>query len=66
MNDNELTKLLKVGLLTRELIKALEDLLNNIEDSNNYEIVEEYLKDLIHFSRRFIEKMLPKIKSERN
>ena len=66
MNENELTKLLNVGLLTRELIKALEDLLNNIEDSNDYEIVEEYQKDLIHFSRRFIEKMLPKIKSERN
>ena len=66
MNDNELTKLLNVGLLTRELIKALEDLLSNIEDSNDYEIVEEYQKDLIHFSRRFVEKMLPKIKSERN
>ena len=66
MNENELTKLLNVGLLIRELIKALEDLLSNIEDSNDYEIVEEYQKDLIHFSRRFIEKMLPKIKSERN
>ena len=66
MNDNELTKLLNVGLLTRELIKALEDLLSNIEDINDYEIVEEYQKDLLHFSRRFIEKMLPKIKSERN
>ena len=66
MNENELTKLLNVGLLIRELIKALEDLLSNIEDSNDYEIVEEYQKDLLHFSRRFVEKMLPKIKSERN
>ena len=66
MNDNELTKLLNVDLLKRELIKALEDLLSNIEDSNNYEIVEEYQKDLLHFSRRFVEKMLPKIKTERN
>ena len=66
MNDNELTKLLNVGLLTKELIKALGDLLSNIEDSNDYEIVEEYQKDLIHFSRRFVKKMLPKIKSERN
>ena len=66
MNDNELTKLLNVGLLTRELIKALEDLLSNIEDSNDYEIVEYYQKALIHFSKIFVEKMLPKIKSERN
>ena len=66
MNDNELTKLLNVGLLTKELIKSLEDLLDNIEDIDDYEIVEEYQRNLIHFSKIFVEKMLPKIKSERN
>ena len=66
MNDNELTKLLNVGLLTKKLIEALEDLLSNIEDIDYYEIVEEYQRNLIHFSKIFVEKMLPKIKSERN
>ena len=66
MNDNELTKLLNVGLLTKKLIEALEDLLRNIEDIDYYEIVEDYQRNLIHFSKIFVEKMLPKIKSERN
>ena len=58
MKDNELIKLCNVGILTRELIKALEDLLGNIEDTSNYEIVEDYQKDLLDCSKRFVEKML--------
>lgn len=65
MNYNELTILLKVGVLTKELLKTLEDLLDNIEDSSNYEIIKDYLKDLMPCCKRFAEKMLPKLKNER-
>ena len=66
MKQEELTRLLKVGILTKELIKSLEDLLDNIEDSNYYEIVEDYQKYLLHFAKRFAEKMLPILEKERN
>lgn len=66
MNNNELTILLKVGVLTKELLKTLEDLLDNIEDSSNYEIIKDYLKDLMPCCKRFAEKMLPKLENERN
>lgn len=66
MTNEELIKFLNVGVLTRELIKLLEDLLDNIEDDSIYEIVEYYQNALLHFSKIFVEKMLPKIKSERN
>lgn len=59
MKQEELIRLLKVGVLTKELIKSLEDLLDNIEDSNDYEIVEDYLKYLLPCAKRFAEKMLP-------
>lgn len=66
MTQQELIRLLKVGVLTKELIKSLEDLLDNIEDINNYEIVDEYQKYLMHFSKRFAEKILPILENERN
>ena len=66
MKQEELTRLLKVGLLTKELIKSLEDLLDNIEDINYYEIVEDYQKDLLPCAKRFAEKMLPILENERN
>lgn len=66
MNENELIKLLKVGVLTKELLKSLEDLLDNIEDSGNHEIIKDYLKDLMPCCKRFAEKMLPKLENERN
>ena len=66
MIQDELIRLLKVGILTKELLKALEDLLDNIEDSNNYEIIKDYLKDLMPCCKRFAEKILPKLENERN
>lgn len=66
MKDNELIKLVNVGILSRDLIKLLEDLLSNIEDTSINEIIQEYKKELLHCFHRFVEKMLPKIKSERN
>ncbi len=66
MKQEELTRLLKVGILTKELIKSLDDLLTNMEDSNNYEIVEDYLKYFLPCAKRFAEKMLPILENERN
>ena len=61
MTQDELIRLYDVGILTRELLKELEDFVDNIESDDIYEIVEYYQSALIHFSKIFVEKMKEKI-----
>ena len=61
MTQNDLIRLYDIGILTRELLKELEDFIDNMEDDSIYEIVEYYQQALIHFSKIFVEKMKEKL-----
>ena len=61
MTQDELIRLYDIGILTRELLKKLEDFVDNIETDDIYEIVEYYQQALIHFSKIFVEKMKEKL-----
>lgn len=61
MTQQELIRLYDIGILTRELLKELEDFIDDIEDDSIYEIVEYYQKALLHFSKIFVEKMKEKL-----
>ena len=61
MTQDELIRLYDIGILTRELLKELEDFVDNIETDDIYEIVEYYQNALIHFSKIFVEKMKEKL-----